>query len=191
MARLKKDSKIVEKKRGRSSSQVKPLKIKPLIVIGNDHAGVLFKRQIVSYLEKKKYFVKDLGSNDESSSDDYVDYAKNVCQDVLHLKHKRNQVVYGILLCGSGSGMCIAANKISGIRAAVCTDTYMAKFARLDNDANVLCLRSRHFSFAQNKKIIDMWFKTKFSEEVRHIRRIKKLQLLDLSKISKRSKVKI
>src|SRR5690606_11658545 len=106
----------------------------------------------------------------------YVDFAKVVCQTVLAQKNAK-----GILLCGSGSGMCIAANKVRGIRAATCTDTYMAKFARFDNDVNVLCLRTRGVTFASTKRILDVWLNTKFSGEVRHKRRIGKIGKLELS----------
>jgi ribose 5-phosphate isomerase B len=162
------------------------------IVIGNDHAGVAFKNKLISHLTSQMFArthnlqitLLDLGSNSPQSEDDYIDYAQKVCHKLLILQKKidvakSSDMAFGILLCRSGSGMCMAANKMSGIRAATCTDSYMATYARKDNDANVLCLRSRKVLITETKRIVDAWFNSSFSGETRHKRRIKKLTLLE------------
>ena len=141
------------------------------ISIGCDHAGFKLKESIKNYLIGKGYDVKDFGTNSEESVD-YPDYAKLVAKDVV----KNNS--RGILICGTGIGMSIAANKIKGIRAAVCRNEYDAEMSRRHNDANVLTLGGRITPKAKAKKIVDVFLKTPF-EEGRHIQRIKKIHDLE------------
>jgi len=150
------------------------------IFLGSDHAGVLAKEEIKKILLKLKYDFFDLGTNDEKVSVDYSDYAKKVCKKVL-----KNENSFGILICGSGTGMQIAANKINGIRAAFCFDEYSSTMARKDNDANVLTLRAREFNHKKYGKIIKTFLETKFSNEKRHLKRINKLKLLEKEKWKK------
>ena len=140
-----------------------------MIYLGSDHAGFKKKEKIKKYLDRIKLPFEDLGTFSEESVD-YPDYAKKVAKAVIKNKAK------GILICGTGTGMVIVANKIKGIRAVVAYDNYSAKMSRYDNDANVLCLRSRFFSFEKEKQIIKTWLNTKFSKIARHKRRIKKIE---------------
>ncbi len=139
------------------------------IILGSDHAGVKLKEEIKSFLTKKEINFEDLGTLTKESVD-YPDYAKKVCSKVKKEKAK------GILICGSGTGMAIAANRIKGIRAVAAYDSYSAKMSRHDNDTNVLCLRGRQFPLNKIKIIISIWLKTPFSKASRHKRRIKKLK---------------
>lgn len=139
------------------------------IYLGSDHAGFKAKQKIKKILKKLGYGFVDLGTFSEESVD-YPEYAKAVCLKVLEEKS------FGILICGSGTGMQIAANKIKRIRAAFCFDKYSAKMARYDNDANVLTLRARKFSFFKYRGIVETFLKTEFSREDRHKRRIEMLE---------------
>lgn len=144
------------------------------IYIGSDHAGFSSKEEIKIILDKLNYNYLDLGPNNDSRVD-YPDFAKKVCDKVL-----KDEKSIGILVCGSGTGMQIAANKIKGIRAAFCYDEYSAKMSRVDNNANVLTLRSREFDHKKYKKIIETFLKTQFSNEERHKKRIAKIKRLEM-----------
>jgi len=139
------------------------------IFLGSDHAGFKRKEEIKYFLEKNKIIYEDLGTNSEESVD-YPDYAFKVAKQVAKNKNSR-----GILICGSGTGMAIAANKVKGIRAATAYDAFSAKFSRTDNDTNILTLRARKFSLDKTKKIIKIWLQTPFSDKPRHKNRIKKI----------------
>ena len=141
------------------------------LFVGNDHAAVAKKEQLISFLTELKHNVVDLGSQNKLEQDDYVDFATAVSKKVVSSKGRAR----GILLCGTGTGMAMAANRMKGIRAGLCYDIYTAKMARYDNNANVLCLRSRGVSFESLKPIIRTWLKTDFSKNARHKRRIAKL----------------
>jgi ribose 5-phosphate isomerase B len=141
------------------------------VFIGSDHAGFSTKERVKRYLDKKNIHYHDLGPSEYVEGDDYPDYAFKVSEKV-----SRNKGSRGILVCGSGSGMTIAANKVKGIRAVAAYDKYSAKFSRLDNDANVLGLRGRRFSFRKIRSIVDVWLKTPFSGGERHRRRIQKIR---------------
>jgi len=134
------------------------------ILIASDHGGFELKEKIKAKL--KKYDVEDLGGTEEPC--DYPDYAKKLCKKI-----KKDEL--GILICGTGIGMSIAANRFKGIRAALCYDEYSAKMSREHNDANVLVLGGRTLSFEKAEKIVDIWLNTKFSGEERHERRIRKI----------------
>lgn len=143
-----------------------------MLAIGSDHAAARLRTIVKEILDKQQIPYIDCGT-DESPSD-YPDIAKEVC--------KRIQDGYadmGILLCGTGIGMCMAANKMKGIRAAVCTETYSAKFTRLHNDANVLCMGARVVGAGLAKEILDTFLFTEF-EGGRHQRRVD--MIMDLEK---------
>lgn len=144
---------------------------KELIILGSDHAGFKLKEKIKKHLAKKKIDFVDVGAYSEASVD-YPVYAKKLAKKV---KAGRNKGIKGILVCGSGTGMAIAANRVKGIRAVLAYDAYSAKMSRVDNNSNVLCLRGRNFSSEKAKKITDIWLRTKFSGKKRHERRIKKI----------------
>lgn len=139
------------------------------VIIASDHAGFRLKEKIKKYLKRKKIEFEDFGT-DSLQSVDYPDYAIKVAKAVARNKDHR-----GLLICGTGTGMTIAANKVKGIRAVAAYDAYSAKMSRIDNDANVLGLRGRFFPFEKIKRIISVWLDTPFSGEKRHKRRIKKI----------------
>ena len=138
------------------------------IFIASDHGGFFLKEQIFKYLQDMSFNVFDLGTND-SSSVDYPDFSKLL---VEKLKNDKNNL--GILLCGTGIGMSIAANRHYHIRAALCTDEEMAMLSRKHNNANVLVIGGRTTSLNSAKKIIDSFLQTKF-EKGRHVKRLKKI----------------
>lgn len=142
------------------------------IYIASDHAGFQAKEKVKKILTKLNYEYEDLGPNTDERSVDYPLFAAKVAKAVIKNNSK------GILICGSGTGMQIAANKIKGIRAAFSYDTYSAKMAREDNDANVLTLRGRKFNSLKYKSIVKAFLETKFSGEERHQRRIEQLKNL-------------
>lgn len=141
------------------------------IALGSDHAGWKVKEKAKSYL-KPKYAVKDFGTDSEESVD-YSDFGVKVARAVASGKFQ-----YGILICGSGLGMCIVANKIKGVRAANCYDKTTAELARRHNDANILCLGARLLDIREIKSIIKIFLSAPF-EEGRHQRRVDKIKQLD------------
>lgn len=126
------------------------------IAIGADHAGVEYKQQLIQYLEGKGYKAINVGT-DTAESVDYPVYAKKVCDEVTS-----GHADTGILICGTGIGMSMMANKQKGIRAAVCGDVKSAEFTRLHNDANVLCMGARIIPFDLCKQITDIYLATDF-----------------------------
>ncbi|MAJ15085.1 MAG: ribose 5-phosphate isomerase B [SAR116 cluster bacterium] len=142
--------------------------MKKNIFISCDHGGFYLKEQIIQYLLKKSFKIIDLGTKTPSSVD-YPDYSEVLVNEI-----KNNLNYLGILLCGTGIGMSIAANRYAHIRAALCTDEDMAKLSRQHNDANVLVLGGRTTSLNSAKKIIDAFITTEF-EKGRHIQRLKKI----------------
>ena len=142
------------------------------IIIGSDHRGFVLKGKLKKYLESKNYQVTDVGSFSEQSCD-YPDTAYTIGNAVSKNKFKK-----GILICYSGIGNVITANKISGIRAAVCYNVKLARLSREHNDTNVLVLAAGFVSQAQAKKILDVWLKTKFSCG-RHLRRLNKIKKIE------------
>ncbi|MDR0675427.1 MAG: ribose 5-phosphate isomerase B [Elusimicrobiota bacterium] len=142
------------------------------ISLGSDHAGFDLKKEILKYFRDKDYLVSDEGTYSLQRSD-YADYAKIVAEKV------RDKVVdKGILICGTGIGMSIVANKIHKIRASLCVTEYMAEMSRLHNDANILCLGARLVENNQNILILQKWLETEFEGD-RHIKRLKKITLLE------------
>lgn len=139
------------------------------IAIGSDHGGFKLKEEIIKYLGRKKMEYKDFGTYSEESCD-YPDYAFPVARAVAAKKFDR-----GILICGSGVGVTIAANRFKGARAVNINDFYTARQSREHGDSNVLCLAGRRIKEQKALKILDVWLKTPFSEEERHLRRISQL----------------
>ncbi|MCA9496346.1 MAG: ribose 5-phosphate isomerase B [Nanoarchaeota archaeon] len=144
------------------------------VYVASDHAGFEAKNEVVRILCELGLDFVDLGTNSALVSVDYPKYAKKVCLKVL-----KDKDFYGILICGSGSGMQIAANKIKGIRAVFAYDEYSAKMSRLDNDANILTLRGREFDSKKYFKIIKAFLNTDFSGEKRHIKRVEQIDKLE------------
>ncbi len=142
------------------------------IAIGSDHAGFPLKQVVKSWLEDHGYEVDDLGTYDTKSVD-YPDYAAAVAHAVAEGKADR-----GILICGTGIGMSMSANKVPGIRAALCTDVYTARMSRRHNDANVLCMGARVIGPGVAESIVEAWLSEEF-EGGRHARRVGKINALD------------
>lgn len=139
------------------------------IVIASDHAGFPLKELIREYLEERFVDVQDFGAFSDERSD-YPDFAKKVAGAV-----SEGKAAYGILICGSGIGMCMSANRFKGIRAAVLRDSYDAQMSRKHNDANVACLGARITNFNLAKNLIDEFLSTSF-EGGRHTNRVKKIE---------------
>jgi ribose 5-phosphate isomerase B len=139
------------------------------IFLGSDHAGYQYKNRIKEYLVAQGEEVIDLGAFNEESID-YPDIAQEVGEKI-----RENSGAMGVLVCGSGIGVSIAANKMAGVRAALCHNDYTAQMAREHNDANVLALGSRVIDEAVALSAVDTFLKTPFSNEERHIKRVQKL----------------
>jgi len=142
------------------------------IVIGADHAGYELKQQIARYLLAQGHQVQDLGTHSPQSVD-YPDYAVRVARAVVAGEAER-----GILICGTGIGMSIAANKVRGARAAVCTDCYMARMARQHNDARILCLGGRVLGLGSALDVVEVFLRTGFVGG-RHAQRVDKIGALE------------
>ena len=138
------------------------------IFISSDHAGFKLKEEIKSHLSKKKISFKDMGPYNDDRVD-YPDYAKKLAKRV---KDKKSDI--GILVCGSGTGMAISANKIKGIRAAVCYNFMSTRLSRQHNNANIIALGARLTKKSLTIKLVELFLKTKF-EGGRHLKRIKKI----------------
>ncbi len=139
-----------------------------IIGIATDHRGIKKKAKLINYLEKKGHKVINYGTDTEVSVD-YPDFAF-----LLGEKINNKEIELGILICGTGIGMCIAANKVNGIRCAKVDNTKEAFLSRSHNDANIISL-SNYMSLYKMKDIIDVFIKTPFSKEERHLRRIEKI----------------
>lgn len=138
------------------------------ICIASDHAGYDLKEQIKNHLINKYISIFDLGPF-QNKSVDYPDYAKKLAK---RIKDKKSDI--GILVCGSGTGMAISANKVKGIRAAVCYNQMSTRLSRQHNNANIIALGSRLTKKSLSLKLVEIFLKTKF-EGGRHLRRVKKI----------------
>ena len=138
------------------------------VVIGNDHAAIQLKHEVIEYLKNQGITVKDKGAQ-EKTSKEYPDYAQEVCNNILSGEYQ-----LAILLCGTGAGMCITANKIRGIRSVVCSEPYTAQLSRAHNNANVLCLGARVVGTELAKLIVKAFLETPF-EGGRHADRVAKI----------------
>lgn len=136
-----------------------------MIYIGSDHRGYKLKEYVKEYLEDRAQDYEDLGADNEEESD-YPEFAKKVGEKVSRTDNR------GILICGSGAGMTITANKIKGIYAALSTNPEMSKAIKAQDDVNVLVLAANFTSEDEAKKILDSWFSAKFDRKDRHQRRI-------------------
>ena len=141
-----------------------------MIAIGSDHGGYQLKQAVMKHLEKRGIEYRDFGCFSETSCD-YPDYAKPVANAVV-----KGECEFGILICGTGIGISITANKIKGVRAALCTDCFCAEATRLHNNANILALGGRVVGEGLALKIVDTFLDTPFSNDERHIRRINKIE---------------
>lgn len=142
-----------------------------MIFIATDHAGFEVSQKIQKFLKQKNIPAQDLGPENYEKQDDYPDYAFTLGQ-----KTAKNPENFGILICRSGAGMSIAANKVNGVRAVVCLSSLQAKKARDHNNANVLVLAADYTDFNCMKKIIIAFLKTPFSRDQRHLKRLQKIK---------------
>ena len=138
------------------------------VSIASDHAGFAMKKKIMEYLESNDFSLIDRGP-DSSDAVDYPDFAKKVCNDLVEEDADR-----GILICGSGQGMAMVANKYKGIRAALCVSEEMTELARAHNDANILTLGARLVDESTAISCVDKFFSTPFEGD-RHIKRVNKI----------------
>lgn len=141
-----------------------------VIAIGNDHAGTSLKQELLPIIESLGITAMDLGTNTSNIPVDYPDYAKAVSEAILD-----GRASLGLLICGTGIGMSISANRHAGIRAALCHDVFSAQATRLHNDANVLVLGARVVGGGHAQEITKTFLSTQFSNQQRHIKRLDKL----------------
>jgi ribose 5-phosphate isomerase B len=144
-----------------------------IVALGADHAGYPLKKTIIDAIESGGNRVLDLGTFDETPVD-YPDYAKSVAEALVGEQAQR-----GVLLCGSGVGACVAANKIAGIRACLCHDTYSAHQGVEHDDMNILCLGARVIGPALAVELVKSFLRARFSGEARHRRRLGKIAALE------------
>lgn len=144
------------------------------IAIGCDHAGVDCKNQLIEFLEKQGYEVKNFGT-DTTDSCDYPDIAYPVAKSVVSGEYDR-----GILICGTGVGIGICANKVNGIRCALCSDSYTAELCRKHNNANMISMGARIIDIEKMKQIVSIFLSTQF-EGGRHQRRVDKITMIENS----------
>ena len=145
------------------------MQIKKKIYLGSDHGGFNLKEKIKDFLNESGYEYEDLGPENYEPLDDYPDYAYLVANKVAETDS------FGILICSSGVGMCIAANKVKGIRAVNAYNVEIAEKSREHNNTNILCLGQNYINPQLAKDIIKVWLKTDFSGEERHHRRVQKI----------------
>lgn len=142
------------------------------IAIGCDHGGLEHKNAIAEHLKERGFEVCDFGIYEQVSVD-YPDIAKKVCDSIVSGENER-----GILVCGTGIGMSIAANKVKGIRAAACSEHFSAKYTRLHNDSNVICLGGRVIGVGTAIELADLFVDTEFEGD-RHQRRVDKITAIE------------
>jgi len=140
------------------------------IAVGADHGGYPLNERVIEELRTAGHEITDFGTHDESISDDYPDYARELGEAI-----QRNAVEIGILICGSGVGASVAANKLKGVRAALCGDTYSAHQSREHDDCNILCLGARVTSVELAVEIVRVFVAARFTGDERHRRRLKKV----------------
>jgi ribose 5-phosphate isomerase B len=144
------------------------------IAIGADHGGFPLNERVISELAKAGHELVDFGTHDGSIPDDYPDYALAVGQAI-----QRGEADIGILICGSGIGAAIVANKLRGIRAAVCGDTYSGRQSREHDDCNVLCLGARVTGSELALEVVRAFVAARFTGAERHRRRLEKIELIE------------
>ena len=152
------------------------------IVVGCDHAGFVLKPTVLETVRKAGHQVADMGT-DSTDPVDYPGIVEKVAREIVEKRAER-----GILLCGSGVGACIAANKIPGLYAGVCHDTYSAHQGVEHDDMNVLCLGSRIVGPELARELVSVYLAARFSEESRHRRRVEKVRAMELESTGKKVK---
>ena len=146
------------------------------IAVAADHAGVPLNEEVIAELRRLGHEVTDLGTHDPNNGDDYPDHAADLAREILEGRCER-----GVLICGSGVGASVAANKIHGIRAGLAHDTYSARQGVEHDNMNVLCLGSRVVGVALVLELVHAFLSAEFSGEERHLRRLEKVAKLESS----------
>ena len=144
------------------------------IAIAADHAGIPLKESLVQWLERAGHQVVDVGAHELDPSDDYPDFARAAATAVVSGRADR-----GILVCGSGVGACVAANKVPGIRAGMCHDTYSAHQGVEHDDMNLLCLGARIVGVELAQELVRAFVQAQFTGEARHLRRLEKIKAME------------
>jgi ribose 5-phosphate isomerase B len=144
------------------------------VALAADHAGFKLKRFLLRGLEAKGHCVLDLGTGSEEPPVDYPDFARKAAEAVL-----RGEAERAVVVCGSGVGACVAANKFPGIRAGLCHDTFSARQGVEDDDVNLLCLGARVIGGSLAMEIVESWIAARFSNAERHRRRLDKVAALE------------
>jgi ribose 5-phosphate isomerase B len=144
-----------------------------MIAIGSDHGGFALKEEVKVYLQKRNIQFKDFGTFDDKSCD-YPVYAEKACESIIN-----GECDKGLLFCGTGIGISMAANKIKGIRAAACTDYFSAKYTRLHNNANVLCLGGRVLGGGLACELVEVFLNSEFEGGEKHERRVAMLKEIE------------
>ncbi len=140
------------------------------LVLGSDHGGLELKKELVDGLREGGYIITDIGTHSAEAAD-YSDFAHQAAHGILGGKFDR-----AILVCGTGVGMAISANRHPGIRAVNCMDVFTARYARSHNDTNVLALGGRVIGFGLAWEVVKTWLTTEFTGDPRHVRRIAKIE---------------
>ncbi|MBA3438699.1 MAG: ribose 5-phosphate isomerase B [Pyrinomonadaceae bacterium] len=149
------------------------------IAIGADHAGYPLNEQVIEEVKRLGHEVVDFGTHDGGIGDDYPDYARRVGECLQQGKAER-----GILICGSGVGACVAANKLHGVRACLCHDTYSARQGVEHDDINVLCLGARIIGFELALELVRTFVGARFTGEERHLRRLAKIAKMEKASVA-------
>jgi len=145
-----------------------------VVGVAADHAGVALRELVLAHLRRRGLETLDLGGSDPDSGDDYPDRAADIGEAIAD-----GRIEAGVLVCGSGAGAAIAANKIHGVRAAVCHDSFTARQSREDDDANIICLGSRIVAPEYALELVDRFIDSQFSGLERHRRRVEKIRVLE------------
>lgn len=161
----------------RYKTTVKRAMMKSMIYIGADHRGFQLKEELKAYFTERGERCEDIGAYAHDPDDDYPDFARLVGEKVA----ENPETHRGVLLCGSGIGIAIAANKINGVRCGLCLSGWMAEMGRRDDDINVLALAADITDTATARRIVDAFLKTPLSGEERHVRRVGKITDLERS----------
>jgi len=151
------------------------------VALGADHGGFVLKNELLARLQGQ-YDISDLGAPKYDPDDDYPDFAEAVAEAVASGKAQR-----GILVCGSGVGACITANKVTGVRACLCHDTYSAHQGVEHDDMNVLCLGARVIGIELATELVEAFLKARFSKGKRHLRRLKKVLAIEKRALRRQS----
>ena len=143
------------------------------VVVGSDHAGFELKEQVAAFARELGYEVMDVGTDNGTDAVDYPDYAESVCKAIMN-----DQAERGILICGSGVGASVAANKLRGIRAGLCHDTYAAHQGVEHDDMNVLVMGGRIIGPELARELVKAYLSAQFTNKARHRRRLEKIRAL-------------